>query len=147
MRFRSRLRVAAGQKDNWLQLLRYAVVGASGYVLNLACFTVAVHAAGLDFRIAATIAFLLSATNNFLWHRHWTFRVGHHRTALQAPRFLILSTSMFVLGIAILQALVLLGVPEVPAQATAVLLATPVGFAGNRLWTFRGPLAESTASV
>jgi putative flippase GtrA len=29
------------------------------------------------------------------------------------------------------------GVPEVPAQAVAIVCATPLNFLGNRLWSFR----------
>ena len=29
-----------------------------------------------------------------------------------------------------------LGAPDIPSQAVAVALATPVNFVGNKLWTF-----------
>ncbi len=64
---------------NWLQLVRFALVGASGYAVNLAVFSVLVHGPGVNFRVAALCAFLVAVGNNFLWNRRWTFRArdGH----------------------------------------------------------------------
>jgi dolichol-phosphate mannosyltransferase len=133
------LRVRAGIREphNWLQLIRFATVGASGYVVNLVTFALLVHAAGLDYRLAATGAFLVAVTNNFLWNRRWTFRArdGHRNT--QAVRFLTVSVLAFVFNLAILWLLHgRLGVAEVPAQATAIVAATPLSFIGNKLWSF-----------
>ena len=133
------LRVRAGlsKPHNWLQLVRFAAVGGSGYVVNLATFTLLVHAAGLDYRLAATGAFLVAVTNNFLWNRRWTFRArdGHRNT--QAARFLAVSVLAFVFNLLILWLLVdTLHVAEVPAQAAAIVAATPLSFIGNKLWSF-----------
>jgi putative flippase GtrA len=76
-------------------------------------------------------------TNNFAWNRHWTFdaRAGH--AGFQAARFLIVSLVAFLFNLAFLELLVsVLGLSEVPAQAIAVALATPMNFVGNKLWTF-----------
>ena len=54
---------------NWLQLIRFATVGASGYVVNLAVFTLAVHGAGFGYCVAATLAFIVALANNFVWNR------------------------------------------------------------------------------
>lgn len=133
------LRVRAGlsQPHNWLQLVRFAAVGGSGYVVNLATFALLVHAANLDYRLAATGAFLVAVTNNFLWNRRWTFRAraGHRNT--QAARFLTVSVVAFGFNLAILWLLHgHLGVAEVPAQAVAIVAATPLSFIGNKLWSF-----------
>lgn len=122
---------------NWLELLRFGLVGGSGYVVNLAVFALLVHAATIDYRLAATGAFLVAVANNFLWNRLWTFR-GHTRRAHhQAARFLAVSVGAFVLGLAVLELLVAaLGVAEVPSQAVAIGGVMPVSFLGNKLWTF-----------
>ena len=76
---RLRLRAGLRKPANWLALVRFALVGASGYVVNLAVFALAVHALGFDYRVAAVLAFLVAVTNNFVWNRRWTFaaRDGH----------------------------------------------------------------------
>jgi dolichol-phosphate mannosyltransferase len=133
------LRVRAGIRHphNWLQLMRFAMVGASGYVVNLVTFAFLVHTAGLDYRLAATGAFLVAVTNNFLWNRRWTFRArAGHRNA-QAVRFLAISVLAFSFNLVILWLLHgRLGLAEVPAQAIAIVAATPLSFVGNKLWSF-----------
>ena len=46
---------------------------------------------------------------------------------------------MLALGanLVLLAALVALGAPKIPAQATAIILVTPLNFVGNKLWSFR----------
>lgn len=134
-------RVRVGLRDlrNWLQLVRFALVGASGYVVNLAVFTLAVHGAGIDYRVAAVLAFLVSVANNFLWNRRWTFADARSKHAgFQAARFLTVSVLAFLFAYAMLLALVEgAGLPEVLAQATAIVAATPLSFLGQKLWSFR----------
>ena len=130
-----RVRAGLRRPDAWWQLLRFGCVGASGYVVNLAVYAVALTFA--DYRVAATIAFLVAVTNNFIWHRRWTFRADHRRRRHQAPRFLIVSVIAFAVGLGLLTVLVeLLGVGELPAQAIAIVAVTPLSFVANKLWTF-----------
>jgi len=134
----SRIRLGLRRPANWLELVRFATVGASGYVVNLAVFSLAVHAAGIDYRVAATLAFVVALTNNFLWNRHWTFRAGGGHAGFQAARFVAVSLAAFAFNLAVLELLVAgFGLPEVPAQALAILAATPLNFLGNKLWSFR----------
>ncbi len=74
-----RVRRAVRTPHAWLQLLRFALVGASGYLVNLVVFAAAVHGAGFGYKLSATLAFLVAVSNNFLWNRHWTFRAGNGR--------------------------------------------------------------------
>jgi putative flippase GtrA len=134
-----RLRVRRGlrQPRSWLQLARFATVGASGYVVNLATFALLVTSTGVHYRVAAVGAFLVAVTNNFFWNRRWTFRIGHGRRSRQAMRFGVVSMAAFLFNLAVLSALVDgLGVAELPAQAIAIVVATPLSFIGNKLWTF-----------
>ena len=134
----ARVRSGMRRPANWFELIRFATVGGSGYAINLASFTFFVHVANLDFRVAATLAFLIAVTNNFVLNRRWTFRVTEGRAHFQALRFLTVSVVAFLLNLAVLEALVTgLGVAEVPAQALAIIAATPLSFLGNKLWTFR----------
>jgi len=134
---RTRLRLGLGQRANWLQLVRFAVVGASGYAVNLAVFAAAVHLAGVNYRVAAVVAFLVAVANNFAWNREWTFRAGDGHAGFQAARFFMVSVAAFLVSFVVLQGLVdLAGVEKVAAQATAIVVATPLNFIGNKLWSF-----------
>jgi dolichol-phosphate mannosyltransferase len=134
---RVRVRAAVRRPDAWLQLLQFGLVGASGYVVNLAVFTVAVHGADMRYQVAATLAFLVAVSNNFLWNRHWTFKAGDGRAHHQAARFLLVSVVAFGVGLALLTILVeVAGMREVPAQAIAIVAVTPLSFLANKLWSF-----------
>jgi putative flippase GtrA len=133
-----RVRHGLRRSHNWLQLVRFAVVGASGYVINLAVFAGLVHGAGVDYRLAAVGAFVVAVTNNFWWNRHWTFAAGHGHAGFQAARFFVVSLGALVVNLIVLQLLVATGgLPELPAQAIAVMAAVPLNFVGNKLWSFR----------
>ena len=87
--------------------------------------------------IAATAAFVVGVTNNFWWNRHWTFRAGAGRAGFQAPRFFTVSVVAFLFAAAVLELLVsVVGVAELPAQAIAIVAATPLNFIGNKMWSF-----------
>ncbi len=137
LRGRARAQRALRTRANWSQLVRFATVGASGYVINLAVFAALVHGASADKGIAATAAFVVALSNNFVWNRLWTFRAGEGHAGFQAARFLAVSTSAAVLAAAVLELLVsVAGLPEVPAQALAIATAMPLNFIGNKMWSF-----------
>ena len=58
-RLHHRVRRGMRTRDNWLELLRFGLVGASGYVVNLLIFFLLVHPGGLDYRIASVAAFVV----------------------------------------------------------------------------------------
>jgi putative flippase GtrA len=135
---RHRVRRGMRHPANWLQLVRFALVGASGYAVNLAVFAAAVHLAGIDYKIAAVLAFLISVANNFWWNRHWTFDARDGHAGFQAARFFTVSVAAFLFSYAMLLLLVEdAGLPKVLAQAVAIVAATPLSFLGQKLWSFR----------
>jgi putative flippase GtrA len=133
-----RVRHGLRHPANWLQLVRFALVGASGYVVNLAVFAAAVHLLRIDYKIAAVLAFLVSVANNFWWNRHWTFDARGGHAGFQAARFLTVSVAAFGFSYLVLVVLVeVAGLAEVLAQAVAIVAATPLNFLGQKLWSFR----------
>jgi dolichol-phosphate mannosyltransferase len=137
MPLRARIALELRRPANWLQLMRFGVVGASGYAVNLGVFALAVGPLGLGHAAAATMSFLVAVSNNFWWNRHWTFQAGDGHAGFQAARFVTVSVAAFLFALGILHLLVVLGLAELPAQAISLLCATPVNFLGNRLWSFR----------
>jgi putative flippase GtrA len=136
--FRSRVRHGVRATHNWLQLLRFAAVGASGYVVNLAVFAVCVHLVGLDYRVASVAAFVVSVVNNFWLNRHWTFSAQASHPFLQGVRFFAVSLVAFGFTYVILVALVDgAGMMKVLAQAIAVAASMPLSFIGQKLWSFK----------
>lgn len=132
-----RIGAAARHPANWVQLLKFGLVGGSGYLINLAVFALLTGNLGVHHVAAAVGAFAVAVTNNFLWNRHWTFGPGDGPAHFQAARFFAVSLASLALNIAVLQLLLSTGATgELTAQAIAVAAAMPFNFLGNRLWTF-----------
>ncbi len=123
---------------NWLQLVRFGLVGAVGFVVNLAVYALFVHSVGVDYRVAAVAAWLVAVLNNFVLNRHWTFDARDGQVHFQALRFVVVSLVAFGCSLLLLTLLVeSAGMAKVPAQALAVAASTPLNFLGNKLWSFR----------
>jgi putative flippase GtrA len=132
-----RIGAAARHPANWVQLLKFGLVGGSGYLINLAVFALLTGSLGMHHVGAAIGAFAVAVTNNFLWNRYWTFGPGDGPAHFQAARFFAVSLASLALNIAILELLLSThATGELTAQAIAVAAAMPFNFIGNRLWTF-----------
>ncbi len=135
--FAGRIGAAARRPASWWQLLKFGIVGGSGYLINLAVFALLTGNLGVHHTIAAVGAFCVAVTSNFLWNRYWTFGPGDGPAGFQAARFFVVSIAALVLNLVVLEALVAGGgVGELTAQAIAVAVAMPFNFLGNKLWTF-----------
>jgi putative flippase GtrA len=130
---------------NWLQLVRFGLVGGAGFVVNVAVYALFVHEAGFEYRVASVVAWLVAVINNFILNRHWTFDAREGRAHFQAMRFLAVSLIAEIFSLLLLTLFVeSAGLAKVPAQALAVAASMPFNFLGNKLWTFR---SESTAEA
>lgn len=134
---RARLVTALRRRGNWEQLAQFSLVGASGYVVNLAVYTALLRGVDLHYLVAALGSFLVAVTNNYTWNRAWTFRGHRGHVVFQGLRFLVVSVLALGANLAVLHLLVRAGTDKVLAQAVAIALVTPVNFVGNKLWSFR----------
>jgi putative flippase GtrA len=123
--------------ENWVQVVKFAVVGASGYVVNLGMYTLLLEEADLHYVAAATGSFLVAASWNYWWNRTWTFRAQRGNFGIQGMRFFIVSAAVYAANVGVLAALVSSGLGKIVAQAIAIILVTPLNFLGNKLWSFR----------
>jgi len=134
---RSRAGRALRRSRNWVQLAKFSVVGASGYVVNLAVYIALLRGADFHYALAATCSFAVAVTNNYTWNRLWTFHDQRGHLGWQGLRFLVVALVAYGANLLFLTALVMLDVDKVLAQAIAVVLVTPLNFIGNKLWSFR----------
>ena len=132
-----RIHLGSRRPSNWLQLVKFAAVGASGYVVNLAVFAVLAQALGLHHLLAAVGAFCVAVSSNYFWNRHWTFRERRGHVYHQGLRFLIVSLGGLALNLSFLRGLVALDVGKIFAQAIAAACVMPFTFTANKLWSFR----------
>lgn len=139
-RTRPHVRLLDGMRrtDNWLQLVRFGVVGGTGFALNLAIFALLVHPLGIVYQVAAAAAWIIAGVNNFVWNRQWTFKARHGQVHAQAMKFLVVS--LLALGFNELVLTLLVegaGLSQVVAQVLALAASTPLNFLGNKLWSFK----------
>jgi putative flippase GtrA len=132
---------------NWLQLVRFGIVGGIGFAVNLGVYTLFVHSAGVDYRLASVVAWLVAVMNNFVLNRHWTFDARGGQARFQAIRFLVVSLAAEGFSLSLLTLLVEgASLPKVLAQALAVAASMPLNFLGNKLWSFRSDAEVIPAS-
>lgn len=122
---------------NWIQLAKFGLVGASGYLVNVGVYALLLKGAGFHYILAATCSFLVAATWNYAWNRYWTFREQRGHFGYQGMRFLVVSGTVLGANLGALTLLVSLGTGKFLAQPIAVLFVTPLNFLGNKLWSFR----------
>ena len=128
---------ALKRPQNWIELLKFCVVGVSGYVVNLAVYIALLNGADLHYIPAAVCSFAVAVTNNYLWNRLWTFHHKRGNLYHQGARFLLVSVVALALNLVLLRGLVALDVGKIAAQAVAIILVTPFSFTVNKLWSFR----------
>ncbi len=134
---RTRAGRALRRPHNWVQLAKFGAVGASGYAINLAVYTVLLRGWGFHYAAAAACSFLVAVTNNYTWNRLWTFHAQRGHVGWQGLRFLIVALVAYAANLALLAGFIALGLDKVLAQAIAVVFVTPLNFIGNKLWSFR----------
>ena len=123
------------RSHNWIQLLKFGLVGASGFAINLAVYKLLL---GIGAHSAAAVSFIVSAASNYWWNRHWTFAGQKGSFALQGIRFYTVSIVAFAVNQLWLTVFLdWLGWGKIVAQAIAIVLVTPLNFLGNKLWSFR----------
>ena len=130
-----------GQRRGVRQFVKFGIVGASGFVVNLIIFTllqrvVPNHTNAGPYYAIYSIAFLAGGVSNYFLNRVWTFRSTGH-AGKEAVQFLSVSVLALIVGL-IVSALV------APALGhghktwfVATLSGIVVNFFVNKYWTFR----------
>ena len=129
------------QRRGVRQFVKFGIVGASGFLVNLVIFTllqrvVPNHQAAGPYYAIYSIAFLGGGVSNYFLNRVWTFRSTGH-AGKEAAQFLSVSVLALVVGL-VVSALV---APWLGHGHKTWFLATVSGivvnFFLNKYWTFR----------
>ena len=130
-------RIRNADRSSWVQLLKFCIVGVSGYVVNLVVYFVMMHWLGTDYIVAAIGAFLIAWLNNFVLNRQWTFPQHGTSPVRQAIKYLIVSLIGLAVNLMILWGIVHVGGDTLVAQTIAIVAVTPITFVLTRGWAFR----------
>lgn len=123
------------------QFVKFGIVGASGFLVNLVVFTllqrvVPYHTRPLQYNVIYTLAFLAGGVSNYYFNRIWTFRSTGHAVR-EGAQFLSVSAIALLVGLGV-SALVSpwLGHGH-RTWFVATLAGIFVNFFLNKYWTFR----------
>ncbi len=127
------------------QFIKFALVGASGTLVNLAVFSSILFAwvkvqesrPLLVEQMASGVAFCVAVVSNFVLNRRWTFRHSGP-VAIHFGRFFLVS--LIGLGINVVAYTALhqgAGIQEHLSEFLAIGVVMPVNFVGSKWWAFR----------
>jgi putative flippase GtrA len=137
------------QRRGVRQFVKFGVVGASGFVVNFAIFTllqrvVPNHSATLQYNVIYSIAFLSGGVSNYFLNRAWTFRstghVGREGLAFMAVSVLALAVGLIVSAVIAPWAVPFAGHTFGHGHFTwfvSTVAGIVVNFFVNKYWTFR----------
>jgi putative flippase GtrA len=123
------------------QFIKFGIVGASGFLVNLAAFTllqriVPGHARPLEYNVIYSVSFLAGGVSNYYLNRIWTFRSTGHAVR-EGAQFLTVSLIALAVGL-IVSAIVS---PWLGHGHKTWFVATVggifVNFFLNKYWTFK----------
>ena len=119
------------------QPLKFLLVGAGGYLVNLLTFA-ALYALGVRYGIASVLAYLVSNLLMYVGNRYFTFGLGHTGFWSAYVRYVIVGLLVAGMTVAVLALLVdAIHVHPTFGQALALLIVTPAAFVLFKRWTFR----------
>ncbi|MGC2244227.1 MAG: GtrA family protein [Candidatus Aquilonibacter sp.] len=127
------------------QFVKFGIVGASGFIVNLVVFTLLqrldpLHNETLHYNVLYSISFLAGGVSNYWLNRIWTFRSTGHAVR-EGAQFLTVSVIALAVGLAV-SALV---APYLGHGHRTWFIATVAGifvnFFVNKYWTFKGATA------
>ena len=139
----------------WIRLralrtfIRFALVGASGTLVNLGVFTGVLHT-GLNKYVASALAVEISIIWNFFLNNYWTFkdRRSVDRTRIKGLKYNLVSLATLGVSFATFSAMTL-WVPRAPPQLDQLIGIIPavlVNYFLNSYWTFRSHADATVAS-
>ena len=124
------------------QFVKFGIVGASGFVVNLIVFSLLQRATPTvaeqqrRYALNFSIAFLSGGVSNYFLNRAWTFRASGH-AVVQGMQFLSVSAVALAVGLVVSHfAAPYLG-PGHKTWLLATLSGIVVNFFINKYWTFR----------
>jgi putative flippase GtrA len=120
-----------------VQLIRYGIVVVCGYVLAIALYSGEL-AIGIAPYLALGIAFVLNGLFNFALIRLWAFPPSGGGVRSDLARFCIVAAASAVVNYASFALLYsAIGLHAETSQRLAIVIAAPVTFLANRMYSFR----------
>jgi putative flippase GtrA len=129
------------QRRGVRQFVKFGVVGASGFIVNFAIFTLLQklypnHADPLPYNVIYSVAFLSGGVSNYFLNRAWTFRSTGH-VGREGLSFMAVSVVALIVGLIVSNTLAPWLGHGHKIWFIATLAGIVVNFFVNKYWTFR----------
>jgi putative flippase GtrA len=129
------------QRRGVRQFVKFGIVGASGFAVNLALFTLIFNLTPVPdhsriYMFAYSVSFLAGGVSNYVLNRIWTFRATGH-ALVQGIQFLTVSAIALGVGLVVSHYLQPVLGPGHKLWLVATLSGMFVNFFINKYWTFR----------
>jgi putative flippase GtrA len=119
------------------QPVKFLIVGAGGYVINLAIFA-GFYELGMSYAPNSVLSYFISNAVMYLGNRYFTFRLGHEGFWGAYLRYMLVGAVVAGAVVGLLALLVKgAGLDPRLGQAIALLAVTPIAFVLFKRWTFR----------
>jgi putative flippase GtrA len=119
------------------QVVRYGIVAGCGYLLAIAFYAGELEV-GVEPYVALGVAFVANGVFNFLLVRLWAFPPSGRGIGSDLSRFCVVAAASFIVNYASFAVLYsAIGLVATTSQRLAIIIAAPVTFMANRLWSFR----------
>lgn len=133
-----------------VKLIKFALVGGSGTLVNLSLFYSLVDRGGMSPTIGAVLCFLLAVTLNYFFDHLWTFRdqiAGEPPSAARYLRFVGVSSVGLLANLSVLNLVILTVHPsyKVLGQAAGIACGMIATFTGSNLFAFRPRFRKITS--
>ena len=114
--------------QNRIQLLKFGCIGLAIFLLNFLSFQLLFQVFQFDYRIAVSLAFVLSVSMHYLLHRRFTFSAADQQIAQNAGKYVLMLGTNYLITL-----LVAWLVVEVLRMSPSyiVVIATAVTTLGN----------------
>lgn len=124
-----------------VKLLKFALVGGSGSVLNLGLFFLLVDEAGMDPTAGAVICFAVAVTWNYFLNNLWTFRaqIEDEKPSMgRYLRFVAVCLAGLGMNVGALNLVLALFHPvyKVIGQAAGIACGLAINYIGSNLFAF-----------
>jgi len=129
------------QRRGVRQFVKFGIVGASGFLVNLIVFTllqrvVPNHDRALQYDVIYSIAFLSGGVSNYYLNRVWTFRSSGHAMR-EGAKFLTVSLMALAIGLVVSALLSPYLGHGHKTWFVANVAGIFVNFFVNKYWTFK----------
>lgn len=137
-------------EGNIKRFIKFCIVGASGFCVNLGLLALFVEVAGMHKVWAQIPSYQISILTNFMFNEFWTFSdrrtPGLKSFLIRAVKFNLVSQVGWGINISVYYlALNVAGIYYIVSQIIAIAVATIWNFFSNLIWTWRQKQGEALA--